>query len=473
MSRRNKHTYWGGYLWRLAIIAIVLGSAFYYGPRFYARFQHLPIEEILISSPLKNKTFSATVQQVQSDNLKAYLLEEHTNPIVSLSFAFQNAGAAHEPYDMLGLTTMLSEMLTAGGADYDAKTFKDLCAEYGIKLEFATTADNFSGTLQFPKEFQAKAIELFRAALYEPQFDEAYLALVKKRQLLALQLQDEQPAQMLANKFKQFVFAGHPYERNVLGTRESIAKIEVADLESYRQQKLAQDNLLVGIAGDVTVAETEQLLKQLFADLPITAKTDKLSPLEIETTGVKQAISRQTAQDVARFATQGTFRNSVDFYPLYIVNYIFGESGLNSRLNKRIREQEGLTYGIYTYLAIKKAAALIEGSFSATPENFERAVAMLRQEWKRLGNEGISDEELAQAKEALIASYNLRFASTAGIADMLLAMQMYDLGIDFLQKRNDYIKEVTLQAANAAAKKYFNTEPDLMYIGVIDTKENE
>lgn len=473
MSRKNIRIYWGDYLWRLIIVALLLGGIFYYGPLFYARFQYLPIEQILASSPLKNRTFTATVQQIKGDNIKAYLLEEHANPIISISFAFQKAGVAHEPEDMLGLTTILSEMLTAGGADYDAKTFKDLCAEYGIKLEFATTADNFSGTLQFPKEFQEKAVELFRAALYEPQFDEAYLTLVKKRQLLALQLQKEQPAQLLADKFKQFVFAGHPYERNVLGTEESIGKINVADLESYRQEKLAQNNLLIGIAGDVTATETVQLLKQLFADLPIAAKTDELSPLEIEATGVKQAVSRQTAQNIARFATQGTFRNSVDFYPLYIVNYIFGESGLNSRLNKRIREQEGLTYGVYTYLVVKKAAALIEGAFSATPENFERAVEMLRQEWKRLGKEGISKQELAQAKEALIASYNLRFASTAGIADMLLAMQIYDLGIDFLQKRNDYINEVTLQAANAAAKKYFSAEPDLMYIGVVDTKEKK
>jgi predicted Zn-dependent peptidase len=56
---------------------------------------------------------------------------------------------------------------------------------------------------------------------------------------------------------------------------------------------------------------------------------------------------------------------------------------------------------------------------------------------------------------------------------MLLAMQIYDLGIDFLQKRNDYIKEVTLQAVNAAAKKYFSKMPDLMYIGILDTKEKK
>ena len=152
--------------------------------------------------------------------------------------------------------------------NYSSEEFKELCEEYGIKISFAATADNFSGTLQFPKEFQEKAIELFKAALYEPQFDETYLNLVKKQQLLALQLQEEQPAQQLADKFKEFVFAGHPYERDALGTKQSVLTISAADLDNYRRQKLAVDNLLIGVAGDVTAAETEPLLAKLFAQLP-------------------------------------------------------------------------------------------------------------------------------------------------------------------------------------------------------------
>lgn len=471
MTRRKQHRTIGYYVWRIVLAFALVGGIFYYAPKIYARFQYLPIDKILANSVLKDRTFQAEVKEIKSGDVRAYLLEEHTNPIVSISFAFQNAGTAYEPENKFGLALMLTEMLTAGGAEYDAKEFKNICAEHGIKIDFSVSADNFSGTLQFPKEFTAKAVEMFKAALYTPRFDETYLALVKKQQLLALQAQQERPEQVLATGFKKFIFAGHPYERDILGAKQDVLAIETADLDEYRQKMLAQNNLLVGIAGDVTADEAQQLLAQLFADLPLQASTEKLAALSIETSGEKQAIIRHSAQVVAKFAVQGTFRNSVDFYPLYLVNYIFGESGLTSRLNQRIREKEGLTYGVYTYLMINRSAALIAGGFSATPDNFTRAIELLRQEWQRLGLEGVSEEELAQAKKALIEAYNLRFASTEGIADMLLAMQVYDLGIDFLQKRNDYIKEVTLQEANAAAKKYFSQEPDLMYIGILEKEE--
>ena len=76
--------------------------------------------------------------------------------------------------------------------------------------------------------------------------------------------------------------------------------------------------------------------------------------------------------------------------------------------------------------------------------------------WQKAGREGFTQEELNSAKNHLVASHNLRFASTIGISDMLVYMQRYNLGIDFLQKRNQLVKSVTLQQLNQAAQKYFN-----------------
>ena len=68
---------------------------------------------------------------------------------------------------------------------------------------------------------------------------------------------------------------------------------------------------------------------------------------------------------------------------------------------------------------------------------------------------GFREDEVEMAKNYLIASYNLRFASISGIADMLVMQQKYDLGPDFLQKRNFYVKNVTVEDVNLAASKYF------------------
>ena len=79
--------------------------------------------------------------------------------------------------------------------------------------------------------------------------------------------------------------------------------------------------------------------------------------------------------------------------------------------------------------------------------------------------DGVSSEELQQVKTSLINEFNLRFADINDISDMLVTMQKYNLGQNFLDKRNDYINEVELQEVNAAIKKYFRTLPDFVTIG--------
>ena len=131
-----------------------------------------------------------------------------------------------------------------------------------------------------------------------------------------------------------------------------------------------------------------------------------------------------------------------------------------------------MTYGIGTYLQQNDAVALLGGGYSSTPDNFRKAQKLLLQEWHKMSQEGVSALELQQAKESLISSFNLRFASIGGIAAMLTGMQKYNLGRDFLEKRNDYIEAVTLEEVNAAAKKYFKGTPDFINIDV-KTKESK
>ena len=208
----------------------------------------------------------------------------------------------------------------------------------------------------------------------------------------------------------------------------------------------------------------------LFSSLFI---SDDLPTFDLKTSGKQHNVPKFFAQAMTRFVVPGTPRQSKDFYPLYIANYVFGGSGLNSRISQVVREKNGLTYGIYTYLAFRDKVSVLAGGYSATPENFDKARELLLAEWQKIAENGITADEFKQATKALIASHNLRFASIDGIADMLVAMQQYDLGIDFLDKRNDYIRAVTPEQVNAAAQKYFMNQPDFVNVGVETTEEEE
>ena len=151
-----------------------------------------------------------------------------------------------------------------------------------------------------------------------------------------------------------------------------------------------------------------------------------------------------------------------------VKHLIFGSSGLTSRLSLKARENEGLTYGIYTGLVAEEKNPLIMGTFSTTKENYPKIMKIVQDEWHKMAEKGVTAAELENARRYLLASHNLRFTTVSQLAEMLTSMQDNNLGIDFLQKRNDYIRNVTLDQVNRAAARYFANEPFEMNIGLVN-----
>lgn len=467
-SRRRGFFY---YLKRLLIMAVLAVFVFYI-PQIRMHFRQINDEKILFDSPLKNKTFSIPVKEVKAAGLSAYLLEEHSVPIVSISFEFKNAGYVHEDEEKQGLVQLLTALLLDGAGEYDAESFKDTCEEYGIKIGFDDSIDEFSGYLHTPRQNLRMALNMLNSVLQTPKFEKEFFELRKQQIKTAVKMSREKPQAILADEFAEFIFAGHPYARSELTKLETLDNIEESDLRDFMHTHLTKENLIIGFAGDLSVKEAQGILKNVFAKLPEKYEGEKMTELDLKLGGREHNIKHDSAQAISIFAVNGTRRNAVDFYPLYLANYIFGGSGLNSRISQIIREKEGLTYGISTYLVERDAVSMLRGTYSATRDNFPKAQKLLLDEWHKMAKKGVSEEELQQAKRALISSFNLRFASIGGIAEMLVGMQKYNLGRDFLEKRNDYIKAVTIREVNAAAKKYFTTKPDFVNIGVEKEEKN-
>ena len=113
MSKRHaKPKGFGYYFIRVVLLGLLLLGGEMYGPQlweYYNKPPKLPIDEILAQSPLKDKKFASTVQIIATDKLKAYFMEEHSNPIVSVDFRFEHAGEAYEPEDKGGISTILAK----------------------------------------------------------------------------------------------------------------------------------------------------------------------------------------------------------------------------------------------------------------------------------------------------------------------------------------------------------------------------
>lgn len=445
----------------LVTAAVVAAGLFYFWrPSFDA-------ERLVKNSELGNRSFSRPVVEVVSPKygIKAYLLEDTSNPIISVGFVFAHAGAGAEKEGQAGLAKMTAALISEAAGELDSQAFKEKLEDYAISIGYGADNDDFSGRLLTIKEFSPLAFAMLKQTLTEPRVDRADLERIRKQMLAMLESQNENPGQQLSLTANRTLFGDHPYGRNPLGKKEDIESFTSRDIKQFAAANLGRSNLIVGIAGDMTAEEAGVFLDEVFGLLPKKGAADNVPAVRPELAGGFVYQNEELPQSMAFVAAQGTRRNEADFYPLYIANYILGGSGLGSRLNLAAREKEGLTYGIYTGLSIADKAEMIVGGFSSTPENFARVVEIFTEKWNEIGQQGVSEKELAEAKNYLVASYNLRFADIAAIADMLVYMQKENLGIDFLLERNRYVSEVTLEQVNRAAAQYFTPE-NLKIIGL-------
>ena len=457
MHRAPRYRRHGWRKWLAAVaVAAAAGLAYVNWPLW----KSFSPQDLIINSELKEKSLALPVREITApvSKLKAYLLEDKTNPIVSLSFIFKNAGYASDNEYEQGIAQMAAALLTEGAGQYSGQKLKEELESRAINVSFAAQKDDFVGSMLTTSANLGKAAEFLRLMLEAPRFDEADMVRVRAQMTEALRRQSENPSRVLELKFAEEMYGKHPYSRNPLGRAEDINKITATDLRKFAMDNFSRNNLIIGIAGDVSASDAENLVDKIFAGLPQSGQMNFVRNAEIKFDGRTKKISKNSGQNMFMGAMRGVGRNDEDFYPLYVANYIWGGAGLTSRLSQQIREKEALTYGIYSYLGVDDKSPLLVVAFASTADKFVKAEKLLAEETERMQRKGVSTEELLAAKNYLTASYNLRFASIENISEILTAMQKYNLGLDFLQKRNDYVSNVRLEQVNAVAKKYFDKD---------------
>ena len=154
----------------------------------------------------------------------------------------------------------------------------------------------------------------------------------------------------------------------------------------------------------------------------------------------------------------GLPRAHPDYFPLKLVNYILGEGGFSSRLMARIRSDLGFTYGIRSSFSFRRAPGPFIVSTFTPAENTAQVVKEIRTVITEVHQNGVTDQELAEAQSYYVGHFPLGLETSRGIGRQVLSMDLYDLGTDYLKSYCDQIRGVTLKTAAAAAQDHL--QPD-------------
>lgn len=409
---------------------------------------------------------AAEVEEVVSPGgITAWLIEDHSLPVTAMEFSFEGSGAEMDPEGKAGLADMASSLIDEGAGPYDSEAFQGILNDQSITLRFSAGRDSFSGSFYTLNRYRDQAFELLKLSLTEPRFDDEPVARIRNQVIVGLKREQSNPNSVANKALMAKLFPDHAYGTPVSGTTETVRDITKADMTDFVGKAFTRDRLHIGVVGDITAEDLAAMLDRVFGGLPEGDGVPADAAVTPQTDGRTEVAELDIPQSVIAFAQQGVDRHDPDFYPAYILNHILGGGGFTSRLTEEIREKRGLAYSVYSSLYTLEDVALFYGSAATRNERVKETVALLRQVWRDTAENGVTQQELDDAKTYLTGAYPLRFTNTSRTAGILAAIQAEGLGIDFIDRRNGLVEAVTLEQVNRVARERLN--PDALSVIVV------
>lgn len=391
---------------------------------------------------------------VSPGGIEAWLVSETAVPLVSMQFAF-DGGAAQDPADKAGVANLMSVLLDEGAGEIRSSEFQERLETLAIDMSFSAGRDGFYGRMQSLTENLDEAAELLRLAITEPRFDEDAIERMRAQTMSGLRRALQDPDSVAGRLWSNTVFGDHPYGRPVRGSLETVADITVADLRDLHGRLFARNTLKIAVVGDIDAARLAPLLDSIFAGLPEQADLVPVPEATLPDGGLQKVVEMDIPQTVIQFGRPGLKRHDPDFIPAFVVNHILGGGSFSSRLYQEIREKRGLSYSIYSFLYPLDRAGLLAGGAATRNDRVAESLAVIDEEITRMAEQGPSEAELEKAKRYLKGSYPLRFDTSTKIARQLVEIQRDDLGIDYINERNDLIDAVTIEDAKRVAQRLY------------------
>jgi len=384
--------------------------------------------------------------------IKAWLVEDRTVPIVNLVFSF-DGGTAMEPQDQKGVTNLMATLLTDGAGPLSAQDFKRRQEDSEVSMGFGASLDRLSGSMRTLSANRAEGFELLRLAMTEPRFDPDMLEQRRAQILSGINQSEQRPGAVAGRVTMSTLFAGHPYAANTEALRAGIKGVTAGQIRARATALLSRTTLVVAAVGDIDAADLSRQLDHAFGTLPAGPAPAEAPAWTPEIRSRTIVIERPVPQTTIQIVMPGIGREDPDWYAAFVMNHIFGGSGLGSRLSTEVREKRGLTYGVTSTLRTYKKAAVLGISTASANEKAAEAVKVIRAEMVRMRTDLVSPQELADAKTYLAGALPVSLDSSGSIASLLYSMEIDGLPRDHLDKRSSLIAAVTAEDVRRVARR--------------------
>ncbi|MBC8647646.1 MAG: insulinase family protein [Thermoanaerobaculia bacterium] len=398
----------------------------------------------------------AVRQRTLPNGTRLLVLENHFNPTMSLSGSL-HAGTLFAPPGRRLIASVAAGELQKGTERRSKLEIAEELESRGASLSFSADASDPVG-LDIGGSALSRDVETLLDTLVEilrsPAFPAEELEKEKKRLVGAIRQQQDQTSVRAYEEATRKIYPpGHPLHRG--RGEERIAKVEALkpeDLRGHYESRYGAGTLLLVVVGDVSSDRILDGLERRLGDWRIGP-----GPEVPEVPAPPPAPGRDTvfmpdkaSADVLMVQPADLVRTDPDFLACALANAALGQSSLTSRLGVRVRDVEGLTYGIHSSFSATHIPGTFTVSLTVKPESLEAAMQSTMEEVSRFVSTGMTAKELAEEKSSRIGRFKVDLAANSGIAQALDAAMYYGFGVDYLDRFPGLVAEITKEEADAA-----------------------
>ena len=393
-----------------------------------------------------------------SNGVHLMVLEDHRAPAISFQLIIQGAGGYYDPTDLPGLADFTAALMREGTksrtAQQIAEQLDTLAATVGVGTSMGSQVATVSGS-SLTENFD-QLLTLATDILLNPTFPEDEIARFKTRQRAGLIQQRSNPGFLAREMIARVLYGGHPASR-VSTTMPALELLGHADLVGFHRRTYIPDHAVIGVSGDITLADARKKFERALADWRKTgaARPTVSDPSDVAGSKVYLINRAGSVQTSLVVGSLGISRLSPDYDVVAVMNHIVG-GGPTGRLLLNLREDTGYTYGASSGLSALRYRGSWQATTDVRSEVTGPALTELMAEIRSLRDERVPDREFRAAKRALVASFALDLESPGGILGDHITRWLYNLPLDYWDKYPDRIMAVTQEQVQAAARKYLD-----------------
>lgn len=399
-------------------------------------------------------------REVLPNGITVLTRSNFNSPSVVVSGYF-DAGALFDPDAKLGLADFVTSALMRGTKKRTFDKIYNELESIGASLGFNSGVHKSGFHGRSLAEDLPLLLNLLAESLMMPTFPKAEIEKLRAQLLTGLDIRAQDTSDMASMVFDEILFKDHPYSRPEDGHPETVKRIKQDDLVKFHREHFGPRGMVIVIVGAVKAEEAVKQVKRSLGAWQVKGQKEalELPPLKpLKKTVSKHHRIHGKSQSDLIVGMVGPMRRDPEFMPAMLGNNILGQFGLMGRIGDVVREKAGLAYYAGSSLSAGLGPGSWEVSAGVNPKNIEKASELIVSELKRFVDDGVTAEELKDSQENFVGRLPLSLESNGGVANALLNIERYDLGLDYYQRYEGLVREVTREDVLSAARKFIDTE---------------